>query len=187
MTAASTTETAPKTWEETHQPYAEAWLEREGVPPWSPHGEHHSAVHILLQVPHWRDMGRLLGEPEREPDSWAEIDAHEILFTYLVYGGAAGQDARTLVRLIGSFADYLGEAGVIPPFEHAAIQAEWAAWSERLLDVWETGCWYERDGTRISPEALLRRNQAAMEPRVKSKPSGSRFGRFRRRTRSARR
>ena len=187
MTAASTTETAPKTWEETHQPHVEAWLEREGLMPWSPHGAYHCAVDTLLQVPHWRGMARLPGEPEREPDSWEEIDAHEILFTFLVYGGPAGYDERTLVRLIGSFADYLGEVGVIPPAEHAAIQAEWSAWSEHLLDVWETGCWYERDGTRISPEELQRRNEAAMEPRVKSKPSGSRFGRFRRRTRSVRR
>lgn len=140
-----------------------------------------SAARMLVRIPEARGEGWAPGEPDREPYAWDEIDAYEILFCQVVHGGGHGEP-REYLRLIGSFANYLGEVGVIPTAEHAALQAEWALWSKRLVEVWDRDGWYLADGTHLTREELERRDRACRPER-----SGSRFGKFRPRRRPSRR
>ncbi len=188
VTAASTTEdwfSRSKRWSEDHQAYVEGWLEQHGGPAASlGHDIRASAAHSLLRIPEARAEGRAPGDPDREPYVWDEIDAYEILFCHVVHGGCGPDDAAEFLRLIGSFAAYLGEQGVIGRAEHLALQDEWPLWSQRLLEVWEEGGWYLADGTSFSREGLERRKQEAA---ARVCETGSRFGKIRRRTRPARR
>lgn len=163
--AASTTEdwfSRGKRWAEDHQGYVEGWLEQHGGPSASlGHDIRRSAARSLLRIPEARADGRAPGDPDREPYLWDEIDAYEILFCHVVHGGCGLDDAAEFLRLIGSFAAYLGEQGVIGRAEHLALHREWSTWSERLLEVWEDGGWYLADGTYFSPEGLQRRNREA--------------------------
>ncbi|MCR9160490.1 MAG: hypothetical protein ACE37F_27730 [Nannocystaceae bacterium] len=188
MTASSPTEQASDPFEAVeaeHQPHVDAWIASLGVSEGPGCNIYRSVAGTVLEIPQRRGDGRLPGEPEREPLTWDEIDAFELLFTYVIYGGCPAYDSREYLTLMGSFVEYLGEAGVIPAAEHAALKTQWGPWMERALDVWETGSWYKPDGKRISPEELRRANgeTAARKPRG----GGSRFGKFRRRTRSVRR
>ena len=111
----------------------------------------HAAFCLLLVIEH-RAIGYLPGEPIREPDSWSEIDAYEILFQIMGHtGGDPFWEFEDLLRAIGSFADFLGRHGEIGAAEHALLLEEYPVWMERLLEVWDTGCWYERDGTYRPP------------------------------------
>lgn len=144
-------------WHAQHEPHVEAWLEHEGGAPCGPSDPRRTAVWSLLRIPEARGEGRAPGDPVREPYVWDDLDAYEILFCHVVHGGYVDADPKELLRLIGSFAHHLGEAGVIPSREHEALQAEWAQWSQRLLEVWEHGGWYLPDATRLRPEGSGRR------------------------------
>lgn len=172
-------------WVEEHRDYVEAWLEQQGGPAVMPgHDARRSATHSLLRIPEARAEGRAPGEPDREPYLWDEIDAYEILFCHVVHGGYGPDDPAEFLRLIGSFAAYLGEQGVIGPAEHVALHEQWPVWSQRLLEVWEDGGWYLADGTYFSPEELAARDREAARC---GRGSGGRFGKFRRKMRPARR
>ena len=173
-------------WMEEHQDHVEGWLEQQGAPAVSFGSDaRRSATHSLLRIPEARAEGRAPGEPDREPYLWDEIDAYEILFCHVVHGGSCGPgEPAEFLRLIGSFAAYLGEQGVIGPSEHAALHEEWPLWSQRLLEVWEDGGWYLADGTYSSPEHIREREREAARLH---RGSGGRFRKFRQKTRPARR
>jgi len=173
-------------WHADHQAFVDAWLEllAASEPPEDDDlMVRDFAASSLLRVPEVRGYIHLLGEPEREPLTWNAIDAYEILFQQIVYGGHPFIEPREYLRLIGSFAAYLGDIGIIPPREHAQLRAEWGVWSERLLQVWEGKGWYERDGTYVPPGEFRRPPLPAAR---RTRPR-ARLGPFRRRARSARR
>lgn len=172
-------------WTEEHQEHLEGWLQQHGGPAALPgHDVRRSAARSLLRIPEARAEGRAPGDPDREPYLWDEIDAYEILFCHVVHGGHGLDDPSEFLRLIGSFGAYLGEQGVIGPAEHAALHEEWPVWSLRLLEVWEDGGWYLADGTHFSPEDIAARDREAAH---RERGVGGRCGKFRRRTRPARR
>ena len=172
-------------WMEEHQDYVDAWLVENGGPAAAAgHDVRRSAARSLLRIPEARAEGPAPGEPDREPYAWCEIDAYEILFCHVVHGGRGLYDAAEYLRLIGSFAAYHGEQGVIGPAEHAALHEEWPLWSKRLLEVWEHGGWYLADGTYSSPEDIARKEEAAAS---RQRVDGGRFRKFRRKMRPARR
>lgn len=188
VSAASTTEdwfSRGKRWMEEHREYVEGWLEQQHGPAAS-FGQdlRGSAARSLLRIPEARAEGRAPGDPDREPYLWDEIDAYEILFGHVVHGGCGPDDAAEFLRLIGSFAAYLGEQGVIGRAEHLALHEEWPVWSRRLLEVWEDGGWYLADGTYFSPAYIAERDREAAR---RHRGSGGRFGKFRRKMRAARR
>ena len=128
-------------WWTSHHALAEAWI-REVLQ----RGEARlelamHAARLLLFVPTVRFFN------ERAHYTWAEVDAYEVLFDHAEYLLGSTDAPETWLSLIGAFAAFLGEHGVIPPAEHARLVGEWSLWSDRLLEVWATGCWYERDGT----------------------------------------
>ncbi len=172
-------------WMEDHQEHVEGWLQQHGGPAAFPgHDIRGFAARSLLRSPEARAEGPAPGEPDREPYLWDEIDAYEILFCHVVHGGHGLDDAAEFLRLMGSFAAYLGEQGVIGPAEHAALHQEWPVWSQRLLEVWEDGGWYLADGTYSSPEDIAQRDR---ERARLERGSGGRFRKFRRKMRAARR
>lgn len=173
-------------WHAQHQHLVDAWVEQlAGPTPWEPGFDlHRFAARGLLRIPEARDEGRMPGEPEREPFAWDEIDAYEVLFCHVVHGRHPELDPREYLDLMGSFAAFLGTEGVIGLDEHAALQRDWAVWSQRLLQVWAQGGWYLADGTYYSPQGLEKRNRKAPASEVRSE--GSRFGKLRRRTRPRR-
>lgn len=107
-----------------------------------------------------RGMIVLPGEPARDPNSWAGIDAYEVLFQNVVHQGVCVDvGEREHLENIADFADFLGRHGVIPEAEHLALQGEFDLWAERLLHVWKDGGWYDRDGRHLSPAQLDARNR----------------------------
>ncbi|MBV1858187.1 MAG: hypothetical protein KUG77_07230 [Nannocystaceae bacterium] len=175
-------------WHAQHQELVDAWVEQMGGPtPWEPGFDlHRFAARALVGVPEARAVGWAPGEPERESYVWDEIDAYEVLFIHVVHGGHPGDvDSSQYLKLLGSFATFLGEQGVIGRDEHVALQRDWAVWSQRLLEVWEHGGWYFADGIYRAPERNEERYREDAPAKVRT--GGSRFGRHRRRTRPARR
>lgn len=124
----------------------------------------YAASSLFLVIEH-RAIGHVPGEPIREPDSWDEIDAYEILFQVVGLSGGSEPffDFEDVLRLIGSFADFLGRKGEIGPAEHAKLQEEYPLWKERLLEVWDNGAWYYRDGTYRPPLELVHASTQAAE------------------------
>jgi hypothetical protein len=143
---------AGQAWWDEHQVLVEAWIRGEYAAGLDQIDLAEHAASSLIRIPESRAEGHLPGEPIREPYCWDEIDAYEILFQQVVHGVLMeGWDPAEYVRLIGAFAAYLGERGVIPAAEHARLQEEYGLWAGRLLEVWANHGWYHRDGTHRRP------------------------------------
>lgn len=172
-------------WHCEHRELVDAWVEQVGGPtPWDlGYDAHRSAARELLRIPEARAEGTVPGEPQREPFVWDELDAYEVLFCHVVHGGPMGMaEPWEYLQLMGSFAAFLGEQGVIGLDEHAALRRDWPVWSQRLVEVWEEGGWYFADGTHRSPEGVDAHNREAADRHA----NGSRVGKHRRRTRPRR-
>lgn len=170
-------------WTHHHQAHIDGWLEGQQAASADADDVRGFAARTLIGIPAKRVVGRTPDEPDREPYTWDEIDAYEVLFQQVVYGGHPFVEAEAYLHFMGEFADYLGQLGVIAGAEHAALVADWEVWSSRVLEVWTQGGWYLRDGTHLPPDGLERRNSG----RGKPPEQRTRFGRFRRRTRPVRR
>ncbi len=159
MNEESTTEdwfSRGRRWEEEHQAYVEAWLEQQcgnGSEPGYDVGRF--AAGCLLRIPEARGEGQAPGIRDREPFAWDAIDAYEILFCHTVHAGFGVFEAEDVLPLMGAFARYLGEQGVIGVVEHTGLQAEWDVWSARLLEVLHDGGWYREDGRRLLLEGCV--------------------------------
>jgi len=109
------------------------------------------AASCLLLVVEFRGMP---AESTRDPDSWEGIDAYEILFENVGLGGRNRVwEIEDVLRAVGSFAGFLGRHGEIPVADHARLQVDYPLWMDRLVEVIDTGAWYERDGTYLPPLA----------------------------------
>lgn len=139
-------------WWERQRRLAVEWMLEEEAAGQIEHSLASYAAACLLMVIEHRAIGRTPGEPIRAPHSWSEIDAYEILFQTMGHtGGDPLWELEDVLRAIASFVDFLGRRAEIGALESARLEQEYPLWKERLLEVRDTGGWYERDGSYRPP------------------------------------
>ena len=169
----------PATWCAEHQPVMDAWLLRQGIDPMDHgHVRCHAAA-MVISVPTFRAESEASVLAQREPFSWADVDAFEVLIGNAALGGCGLLDPADYVAAMGDFAEHLGALGIIPAFEAATLTKDWPVWSARLLDLWEQGGRWLADGTYLDEAELERRRQIRYEAAAKRRAQ-SNFARFRR-------
>ncbi|MEM6292334.1 MAG: hypothetical protein AAGA54_13755 [Myxococcota bacterium] len=150
----------PSTWCAEHQPIIDAWLLTQGIDPMNhDHVRSHAAL-MVVSVPTFRAESEASQLAAREPFSWAEVDAFEVLIGNAALGGCGLLDPADYVAAMGDFAEHLGALGIIPPAEATALTKDWPIWAARLLDLWEVGGRWLADGTYVDEAELERRRHA---------------------------
>lgn len=140
-------------WWERQRRLAVEWMLEEEDAGRLEHSLASYAASCLLMVVEHRAIGHGPGELVREPSSWKEIDAYEILFESIgVAGGHPFWEVEDVLRAVGWFAAFLGRRGEIGAAEAGRLEREYPVWMERLLEVLDTGAWYERGGGYRAPD-----------------------------------